>query len=139
MILHGACKSLTSQHLRRASPECRITSPRFPGTLHSSGTGAEIFLVHQPRTKRLLIQVEVIIFLQDDEMNSTVVAPMKHPDTNGEVRLNHAEFWAFFDTQARNILGLSGDTALKRIRAGKAGSNLAWTDLVLLSSLLRDE
>jgi uncharacterized protein (DUF2461 family) len=50
-----------------------------------------------------------------------------------------AEFWKHFDSQARQTVHVSGKEALKRIRRGKYGSNLAWTELMLLSSLLQDQ
>jgi hypothetical protein len=63
----------------------------------------------------------------------------KRPKTNGVVRLSESEFLEFFDRQARHNLNMSGIEAMKRIRAGRAGSNLAWTELVLLSTLLAEE
>lgn len=63
----------------------------------------------------------------------------RQPETNGDVRFNQDELRAFFDAQARQNVGLSGKVALKRIRSGKGGSNLAWTELVLLSTLFEDE
>ena len=57
---------------------------------------------------------------------------------NGIVRLTRAGLREFFDLQARKNVKMSGRAALRRIRAGRAGSNLAWAELSLLSSLVRD-
>jgi len=58
---------------------------------------------------------------------------------NGLVRLSSADLLRYFDTRARALVRLSGGKALKRIRSGRAGSDLAWTELRLLSTLLRDK
>jgi hypothetical protein len=63
----------------------------------------------------------------------------KSQDSNGLVRLSSAGFPKYFDSRARTLVRLSGSKALKRIRSGKAGSNLAWTELRLLSTLFRDK
>lgn len=47
------------------------------------------------------------------------------------------ELTQYFDTQARTLVRKSGRVALKKIRSGKAGSNLAWTELRLLAALIR--
>lgn len=69
---------------------------------------------------------------------SVATETRKRSETNGVVRLSQAELRELFDAQARETLGLSGDAALKRIRKGRAGSNLAWTGLTLLSALFRE-
>jgi hypothetical protein len=66
---------------------------------------------------------------------TAAMAKRRNPEENGDLRFNQSEFREFFDTQARETVGLSGDAALKRIRSGRAGSNLAWTELSLLSTL----
>jgi len=58
---------------------------------------------------------------------------------NGEMHLDQAGLRVFFDRQARAHLGISGEVALRQIRSGRAGSNLAWTELALLSTLFVDE
>lgn len=70
-------------------------------------------------------------------MCSAVASPSKKKsDANGEVRLAPNEFRDFFNLQARKTVGVSGKEALRRIRRGKCGSSLAWTELTLLSALL---
>jgi hypothetical protein len=66
-------------------------------------------------------------------------AARKDAEPNGVVRLNEKEFLEFFDLQARNNVQMSGIEALKRICAGRAGSDLAWTELVLLATLLAEK
>ena len=60
-------------------------------------------------------------------------------ERNGVLHLSRTEFRDFFDTQARNTVNLSGEAALKRIKAGRTDSGLAWTELVLLAALFPDE
>jgi hypothetical protein len=57
--------------------------------------------------------------------------------TKGSVSLNKDKFEQFFDAKARQLVKLSGKDALRRIRSGKAGLDLAWTELKLLAPLLR--
>jgi hypothetical protein len=70
-------------------------------------------------------------------MPSAASSKAKHTD-NGTVCLSRREFHDYFDQQARRTVRLSGKKALRRIRAGRAGSSLAWSELSLLSTLLRD-
>jgi len=67
---------------------------------------------------------------------STATALEQRLETDGVLSLNQSELDGFFDFQARKLVHLSGDAALRRIRAGRAGSSLAWTELTLLSSLM---
>ena len=50
-----------------------------------------------------------------------------------------SDFERFFDSRARKTVRLSGQCALRRIRAGKTGHSLAWTELFLLSTLLKEK
>lgn len=56
----------------------------------------------------------------------------------GVLSLSHQDFQDFFDAQARKLVSLSGPSALKRIRNGRIGAGLGWTELVLLSALMDD-
>jgi hypothetical protein len=72
---------------------------------------------------------------------ATVASKNSHAPKNGDAdirRLTRTQLVRFFDEQARDTLGLSGSAALKRIRSGRAGSNLAWTSLRLLSALFSE-
>lgn len=58
-------------------------------------------------------------------------------EDEGVVSLNDSEVTEFFDSRARRLVNMSGGRALKRIRAGKCGPDLAWSELTLLSALLK--
>ena len=48
------------------------------------------------------------------------------------------DFAAYFDAQARKLVGLSGRQALKRIRSGRPGDDLHWASLTLLATLFKN-
>jgi hypothetical protein len=71
-------------------------------------------------------------------MSPQVLAALEDKlESQGFVSMNEAAFQGFFVTQARKLVRLSGKDALKKIRAGKAGNDLAWTELTLLVTLIR--
>ena len=55
----------------------------------------------------------------------------------GTVKLSHRQAEKLFDAKARKLVRMSGKRALKRIRDGKCGPNLAWTELTLFSIIVR--
>ncbi|HTU43277.1 MAG TPA: hypothetical protein VMF10_16330 [Candidatus Aquilonibacter sp.] len=61
----------------------------------------------------------------------------KRLEREGSVSLAPGQAEGLFDARARKLVKMSGKAALKRIRAGKCGSNLAWTELTVLSALLK--
>jgi hypothetical protein len=58
-------------------------------------------------------------------------------ESEGFVSMDKVAFDGFFDSQARKLVNLSGEDALKTIRTGNANGDLAWTELTLLASLMR--
>ena len=58
-------------------------------------------------------------------------------EDKGTLSLNQQEFAEFFDFRARKLVGMSGADALGRIRTGTCDSNPAWTELALLSALMK--
>lgn len=58
-------------------------------------------------------------------------------ESEGFVSMDKVAFDGFFDAQARKLVNLSGEDALKTLRAGKSNGDLAWTELTLLASLMR--
>jgi hypothetical protein len=61
----------------------------------------------------------------------------KQLDNGGSVSLKPRDLRKYFDYRARKLLKMSGAAALKRVRAGKCSSNLAWTELTLLAALIK--
>jgi hypothetical protein len=53
------------------------------------------------------------------------------------VKLSRKQAEEVFDARARKLVKMSGKKALKRIRNGKCGPNLGWSELTLFSSLIR--
>ena len=51
---------------------------------------------------------------------------------------NDQEFAAYFDAQARKLVGMSGRQALRRIRSGSPGDDLHWASLTLLATLFKN-
>ncbi|PYS29894.1 MAG: hypothetical protein DMG11_07350 [Acidobacteria bacterium] len=51
---------------------------------------------------------------------------------------NDEDFAAYFDAQARKLVGMSGRQALKRIRSGTRGDDLHWASLTLLATLFKN-
>ena len=58
-------------------------------------------------------------------------------EDEGTLSLDKQELAEFFDFRARKLVGTSGTDALKHIRAGTYDSDPAWTELALLSALLK--
>lgn len=58
-------------------------------------------------------------------------------EEEGTLSLSPIQAKNLFDARARKLVRMSGKQALKRIRAGKCGSNLAWSELTVLSALLK--
>lgn len=58
-------------------------------------------------------------------------------EDTGTLSLTQSEAEGLFDHRARKLVKMSGKDALKRIRAGKCGSNLAWEELSVFSALLK--
>ena len=58
-------------------------------------------------------------------------------EKEGTLSLTSSQAEGLFDARARKLVKMSGKNALKRIRAGKCGSNLAWTELTVLSARLK--
>jgi hypothetical protein len=109
----------------------KLLYPRFAWLTLSLGMGCTCLAGHAPlqRVDRNAILVT--------ERFMARTSHIKKYDADHAVRLSRANFWDYFDSQARALLRVSGKKALKRICSGKAGSNLAWTELSLLSTLVR--
>lgn len=64
-------------------------------------------------------------------------ASMEHQlETTGHLSLEVAEFLELFDFRARQMVQMSGQEALQRIRQGLAGPTPEWTELALLATLI---
>jgi hypothetical protein len=61
----------------------------------------------------------------------------KKLENDGTLRLSQRDAMGLFNHRARKLVGMSGGQALKRIRSGKCGKKIAWTELTLFSTLLR--
>ena len=71
-------------------------------------------------------------------MSPVVAAQLeKQLEDKGSLSLTRSQIEGFFDCRARKLVRMSGRAALSRIRAGKAGSGSAWTELTLLAGLIR--
>jgi hypothetical protein len=53
------------------------------------------------------------------------------------VKLSRKEAKEVFDARARKLVRMSGEKALKKIKKGKCGPNLAWSELILFASLVQ--
>lgn len=60
----------------------------------------------------------------------------KDVQRRGVLASRHQRRTIYFDAQARVLVNLSGERALKLIKSGKAKSDLKWAKLALLSNLL---
>jgi hypothetical protein len=58
-------------------------------------------------------------------------------EDTGTLSLTQSEAQGLFDYRARKLVRMSGKRALKRIRSGKCGPNLAWAELAVFSALLK--
>jgi len=58
-------------------------------------------------------------------------------EKDGHIRLTRSDARGLFDHRARKLVRMSGNQALKRIRSGKCGKKIAWTELTLFARLLR--
>ena len=58
-------------------------------------------------------------------------------EKEGSLSLTPGQAEDLFDARARKLVKMSGKDALKRIRTGKCGSSLAWTELTVLSAILK--
>lgn len=71
-------------------------------------------------------------------MSSQEAVQLEHRlEEKGTLSLTQSEAEGLFDHRARRLVGMSGKRALRRIRAGKCGSNLAWEELTVFSALLK--
>lgn len=71
-------------------------------------------------------------------MSPEAVAQLEQElEQEGTLSVNRKQLFGLFDARARKLVKMSGELALKRIRAGKCGPEPAWVELSLLASLLK--
>jgi hypothetical protein len=58
-------------------------------------------------------------------------------EKRGSVKLSRKQAEVVFDARARKLVKMSGKRALKRIRKGKCGPDLAWSELTLFATAMR--
>ena len=58
-------------------------------------------------------------------------------EKRGSVKLSRKQAEVVFDARARKLVKMSGKRALMRIRKGKCGPDLAWSELTLFATAMR--